>query len=50
MLGVSLRNIYNRNNTIGQGFREVGENDILVDAFERESLRLTPDVVLRFNF
>ncbi len=50
MLGVSLRNIYNRNNTIGQGFREVGENDILVDTFERESLRLTPDVVLRFNF
>ncbi len=50
MLGFSLRNIYNRKNIIGQGFREVGTEDILIDIFNRNSLRLTPDVVIRFNF
>ncbi len=50
MLGFSLRNIYNRKNTIDQGFVEVGQDDILIDTFERESLRLTPDIVTRFNF
>ncbi|WP_346883110.1 TonB-dependent receptor plug domain-containing protein [uncultured Algibacter sp.] len=50
MIGFSLRNIYNRKNTINQGFIEVGEDDIMIDTFERKSLRLTPDMVIRFNF
>ncbi len=50
MLGLSLRNIYNRKNTVDQGFIGVGENDIRIEAFERKSLQLTPDVVIRFNF
>jgi len=50
MLGFSLRNIYNRENTIEQGFREVGDDDIIINTFERKSLRLTPDIVIRFNF
>ncbi|MEW7292105.1 TonB-dependent receptor [Aquimarina sp. 2304DJ70-9] len=48
MLGFSLRNIYNRKNTIGQGFIEISEDTI--GTFERRSLRLTPDVVIRFSF
>ncbi len=48
MLGVSLRNIYNRKNTIGQGYIEIDEDNI--GTFERKSLQLTPDVVIRFNF
>jgi len=36
MLGFSLRNIYNRENTIEQGFREVGDDDIIINTFERK--------------
>ncbi|GAA3607722.1 TonB-dependent receptor [Flavivirga amylovorans] len=51
MFGFSLRNIYNRKNTLDQGFTfKTGENDIILETFERKSLRLTPDVVIRFNF
>jgi|GEM_PF-588488 len=52
MLGFSLRNIYNRKNTINQGFVAVkdDDNDNIIKPFKKESLRLTPDVVIRFNF
>ena len=50
MLGFSLRNIYNRENTLEQGFREIGTEEDIIDVFERKSLRLTPDIVVRFNF
>ncbi len=50
VLGFSLRNIYNRNNTIDQGLTEVGTDEIIIESFEKQSLRLTPDVVIRFNF
>ena len=50
MFGFSLRNIYNRENTLEQGFREIGTEDVIIEAFERKSLRLTPDIVIRFNF
>ncbi len=51
MIGFSIRNIYNRKNTITQGFsRREDENGIFVESFENKSLQLTPDVVIRFNF
>ena len=50
MFGFSLRNIYNRENVIEQGFREIGTEEDIIDVFDRKSLRLTPDVVIRLNF
>lgn len=52
MIGISLRNIYNRKNTISQGFRDVQDEDFnfYLQGFENKSLRFTPDFVLRFNF
>ncbi|WP_299183684.1 TonB-dependent receptor plug domain-containing protein [uncultured Aquimarina sp.] len=52
MIGISLRNIYNRKNTISQGFREIQDEDFnfYLEGFENKSLRFTPDFVLRFNF
>ncbi|MHA7058720.1 TonB-dependent receptor [Aquimarina sp. M1] len=48
MIGISLRNIYNRKNTISQGIRQ--DQDFLLQGFENNSLRFTPDLVFRFNF
>ncbi|GAA3510810.1 hypothetical protein GCM10022393_25540 [Aquimarina addita] len=51
MFGLSLRNIYNRKNIIDQGLEFTdGVDDIILQAFDKRSLRLTPDVVIRFNF
>nr|WP_281422460.1 TonB-dependent receptor plug domain-containing protein [Aquimarina litoralis] len=52
MVGVSIRNLYNRKNVISQGYREnVDENfNFFIESFDNESLRFTPDLVLRFNF
>ncbi|SEL69644.1 Outer membrane receptor for ferrienterochelin and colicins [Aquimarina amphilecti] len=51
MIGISLRNIYNRKNTISQGFRENQDENFnfYLEGYENKSLRFTPDFVLRFN-
>ncbi len=51
MIGFSIRNIYNRKNTITQGLSQgEDENGFFIKSFENKSLQLTPDVVIRFNF
>jgi len=52
MIGISLRNIYNRKNVISQGYRvSTDENsNFFTESFDNESLRFTPDLVVRFNF
>ncbi|WP_147406091.1 TonB-dependent receptor plug domain-containing protein [Aquimarina sp. BL5] len=52
MIGLSLRNIYNRKNVISQTYRENVDNNFnfFIESFDNESLRFTPDLVLRFNF
>ncbi|MBW1295315.1 TonB-dependent receptor [Aquimarina litoralis] len=52
MIGLSIRNIYNRKNIISQGFRGiVDENfDRSIESFDNQSLRFTPNITLRFNF
>ncbi len=51
MIGISLRNIYNRKNTISQGLRENQDEGLnfYLEGFENKSLRFTPDFVIRFN-
>ena len=52
MIGLSLRNIYNRKNVISQTYRESVDEDLnfFFEGIDNESLRFTPDLVLRFNF
>ncbi len=53
MVGFSLRNIYDRKNTISQGFLGRADTQDLteyIESFQRESLRFTPDFVVRFSF
>jgi len=53
LIGFSLRNLYNRKNVISQGFREINTQNSplsVLEGFQNESLRLTPDFVVRFNF
>ncbi|WP_298544685.1 TonB-dependent receptor plug domain-containing protein [uncultured Aquimarina sp.] len=55
MIGISIRNIYNRKNVISQSYQENVENvdnnfNFFIESFDNQSLRFTPDVVLRFNF
>ncbi len=55
LLGVALRNIYNRKNEIGQEFRVVvneNDNNIIsrIKPNNITSLRFTPDFVFRLNF
>jgi len=54
-LGASLRNLLNRNNIISQGYKlvfvgPVGSSATLLETFQNESLRLTPDFVFRISF
>ncbi len=52
ILGVSLRNIYNRRNIINEAF--IGREDInfnqFIESQPGESLRFTPDFLIRFEF
>ncbi|WP_378178366.1 TonB-dependent receptor plug domain-containing protein [Aquimarina sp. SS2-1] len=52
MIGISIRNLYDRTNTIGQGYLELTDNDFntTLKTFNNASLPFTPDLVLRFNF
>ncbi|WP_299183679.1 TonB-dependent receptor plug domain-containing protein [uncultured Aquimarina sp.] len=52
MIGLSLRNIYNRKNVISQTYRENVDEDFnfFIESIDNQSLRFTPDLVLRFNF
>ncbi len=52
MIGLSLRNIYNRKNVISQTYRENVDEDfnLIIESIDNQSLRFTPDLVLRFNF
>ena len=52
LLGVALRNIYNRKNEIGQEFRVVIDtnDNSEIETNNITSLRFTPDFVLRLNF
>ena len=49
MIGISIRNLYNRKNSIGQSFIESG-TEFSIKSVDNESLRFTPDLVVRFNF
>ncbi|KAA1246849.1 TonB-dependent receptor plug domain-containing protein [Aquimarina sp. RZ0] len=52
MIGISLRNLYNRKNIISQSFRDVEteNSNFITQSVQNESLRITPDVVVRFKF
>ncbi|AXT56658.1 TonB-dependent receptor [Aquimarina sp. AD1] len=52
MIGVSIRNLYNRKNIIGQSYSEFTDVNFnrTLETSQNESLRFTPDIVLRFNF
>ncbi|MDH7447717.1 TonB-dependent receptor plug domain-containing protein [Aquimarina sp. 2201CG14-23] len=52
MIGISIRNLYNRKNVIGQNYQENvdGDFNFFVESLDNQSLRFTPDLVLRFNF
>ncbi|WP_299312718.1 TonB-dependent receptor plug domain-containing protein [uncultured Aquimarina sp.] len=52
MIGVSIRNLYNRKNVISQSYRDNVDDDFnfFLESFDNQSLRFTPDLVLRFNF
>ncbi|WP_029489837.1 TonB-dependent receptor domain-containing protein [Aquimarina agarivorans] len=54
LIGLSLRNIYNRRNKIGQKFQfetdQDNVEDVSIQNLSIESLRFTPDLVFRINF
>ena len=52
MIGISIRNVYNRYNVISQSYRSTTDEsfNFFIVGLDNQSLRFTPDLVLRFNF